>query len=146
MALGSLVQTGIIGLLSALLASHYSGFWSPRATNSPSDVARWECHPFLPNIFDETPPSAHHNLIKKASKNLSNVFDARFSKGDIDSLSVAVITSSGAIFEKNWGTTRGNETGGPKTTSHSVYRLASVTKVFPALEALILEQKHALSW
>lgn len=100
----------------------------------------------MPNVFDETPPSAHHTLLRKASKDLNNFLDARFSKGDIDSLSVAVITSAGAVFEKNWGTTRGNESTGPKTTSHSAYRIASVAKVFPTLEAFILEQKQALSW
>lgn len=137
------VQISLVSLLSALLGSHYSRYWSP---NSPSDVARWECHPFLPNVFDETPPSAHHTLLRKASKDLNAFFDARFSKGDVDSLSVAVITSAGAVFEKNWGTTRGNESTGPRTTSHSTYRIASVAKVFPTLEALILEQKQALSW
>lgn len=138
-----IVQFSIIVLLSALLGSHYYGFWSP---NNPNDVARWECHPFLPSIFDQTPPSTQHTLLRKASKDLENIFDARFGKGDIDSLSVAVITSAGAVFEKNWGTTRGNESAGPKTTSHSTYRIASVAKVFPALEGLILEQKQALSW
>lgn len=144
--MSTLVQTAVIGLLSALLAFHYSGLWSLRTASSLNDIARWECHPFLPNVFDETPPSAHHTLLKKASMDLDNTLSARFRKGDIDSLSVAVITSAGAIFEKNWGTTRGNESGGPKTTSHSTYRIASVTKVFPVLEALILEQKQVLSW
>lgn len=140
------VQSCIIGLLSIILTAHLSGHLHIPVGIRHREVSRKECHPFLPNIFDETPPSADHPLIRHAAENLEAYLEVRFGRGDIDSLSVAVVTSSGPIFEQDWGTTRANETGGPKTTSHSSYRIASVTKLFPVLEGLVLEQKGALSW
>jgi CubicO group peptidase (beta-lactamase class C family) len=95
----------------------------------------------------QTPPSAEHPLIKDAAKRLSKHFATRFSKGDIDSLSVAVVSSEGAVYEENFGVMRGNESlTSPKTTSHSMYRIASITKLFTVLEGLVLQQKGALSW
>jgi len=42
---------------------------------------------------------------------------------------------------------RGNESGTSEfTTSESVYRIASVAKVFPLYEALVLERKGVLAW
>lgn len=141
------IQATLVGLFSAILGGHYVGIFTlPTRSKSTLGQARWECHPFLPKLFVETPPPADHALIATASKLLDNFLSARFSKGDIDSLSVAVITSEGPLFEKNWGVMRGNESGSLPTTSDSMYRIASVSKLFTVLEGLILEQKHALSW
>ncbi|KAI0648780.1 beta-lactamase/transpeptidase-like protein [Trametes meyenii] len=133
-------------LLSILLGGLYSKYWRDSPVSLVDDVERWSCRPFLPNIFAETPPSAEHPAIRGATRVVDEYFLDRFSKGDIDSLSVAVVTSEGALYERNFGTTRGNETNGPKTTSHSIYRLASVSKLFAILEGLILEEKGVISW
>ncbi|KAI9060772.1 beta-lactamase/transpeptidase-like protein [Trametes sanguinea] len=139
---GSAVATAV---LAALAGGWYSGFWNKGAP-AISEVERFSCRPFLPNVFEQAPPSPDHPAIRKGIKAVDEFFTNRFSEGDIDSLSVAVVTSAGALYEKNFGTTRGNETNGPPTTSHSQYRLASVSKLFTVLEGLVLEQKGALSW
>jgi CubicO group peptidase (beta-lactamase class C family) len=111
------------------------------------DIEKYSCRPFLPKLFVETPPAPDHPAIEDASRRLGEYFSKRFAKGDIDSLSVAVVTSSGALFEENYGVVRGNETASsPPTTSHSQYRIASVSKLFAVLEGLLLEQRGALSW
>ncbi|KAI8970736.1 beta-lactamase/transpeptidase-like protein [Trametes punicea] len=110
------------------------------------DPERWHCRPFLPNLFEDTPPSVEHPAIRKALTSLDKYLTSRFAKGDIDSLSVAVVTAAGPLYEKNFGVTRGNETGSPPTTSHSSYRISSTGKVFTVLEGLILEQKGVISW
>lgn len=53
--------------------------------------------------------------------------------------------SSHPLFEENWGTVRGNESelDAPETTSRSMYRITSVSKLFPVLEGIPLEQKGA---
>jgi CubicO group peptidase (beta-lactamase class C family) len=141
----------VIGLISLALGAQYADFWS-NPMRSPSGVfdgeetERFNCLPFLPKLFIETPPRADHPLMQNASDHLRDHFTKRFSKGDIDSLSVAVVTSSGAIFEENFGVMRGNETGSPPTHSHSMYRIASTSKLFLTLEGLILSEKGALSW
>ena len=67
--------------------------------------------------------------------------------GSRNSLSIAIVTSDGVLFEKNWGVIRGNESAtSPPTTSHSQYRIASVSKLFTALEGLILEERGIISW
>ena len=89
------------------------------------------------------------SVAKENGKSLDagDFFTKRFYKGDIDSLSMAVVTSNGILFEKNWGVTRGNESAtSPPTTSHSQYRIASVSKLFTALEGLILEEKGIILW
>lgn len=119
------------------------------------DQERFHCRPFLPHLFSTHPPSISDPSIKAASQDLHKFLSKRFAKGDIDSLSVAVVTSEGAIFEENWGVLRANESvpagvrGGKersKTTSDSVYRIASVAKFFVALEGHILVQRGVISW
>ncbi|KAL1941009.1 hypothetical protein VTO73DRAFT_7645 [Trametes versicolor] len=131
--------------LSVFAGGLYSGFWRTPPSSS-NDVERWSCRPFLPNVFVEHPPSPKHSAIRQATQTVDDFFTTRFSKGDIDSLSVAIVTSQGTLYEKNFGTMRGNETNGPATTRHSTYRIASVSKLFAVLEGLILEEKGVLSW
>ena len=112
-----------------------------------ADVERFSCRPFLPKLFEETPPQAHHAAIRAATKRLDTFLSDRVSQGDIDGLSVAVVTSAGPLFEQNWGVQRGNESKmSPPMTSHSVHRISSVAKIFPVLEGLILEQRGVISW
>lgn len=144
------LQSLLIAILSVVLGGHYSGIWSlpkhEKTQLDEVDVDRWGCHPFLPTLFAETPPEVQNPLIREASRKLDKFLSERFSRGDIDSLSVAVVTSGGPVFERNYGVMRGNETGSAKTTSNSMYRIASVSKLFTALEGFILEQKGLLSW
>lgn len=144
------LQSVFVAVLAVALGGHYSGYWTfpsrHQTVSTAEETARLECHPFLPPLFAETPPSVDDPLMKEASKKLDKFLTQRFSKGDIDSLSFAVVTSNGPVFERNYGVMRGNETGSAQTTSHSTYRIASVSKLFTLLEGFILEQKGALSW
>ena len=142
------LQSILVGLAAIAVGVHYSGLWTiPTRYKPTDDVERFSCHPFLPKLFVETPPAPDHPTIEDASNRLREFFSKRFAKGDIDSLSVAVVTSGGALFEENYGVVRGNETASsPPTTSHSQYRIASVAKLFIIMEGLLLEQKGALSW
>ncbi|KAI0324258.1 beta-lactamase/transpeptidase-like protein [Cubamyces sp. BRFM 1775] len=135
-------------VLSALVGGLYSGFWrqSTPAGSSKDDSERWSCRPFLPTVFAESPPEPDHPALRKGAQAVDAFFTNRFAKGDIDSLSVAIVTSDGPLYEKNFGTTRGNESNGPPTTSHSMYRIASVSKLFTVLEGLVLEQKGIIAW
>ncbi|RDX46309.1 beta-lactamase/transpeptidase-like protein [Lentinus brumalis] len=136
-----------IGLLSIATGGHYAGYWTvpPLSSLLPESAERWSCRPFLPNLFSDTPP-ANHPAIDGAAKSLDSQLSSRFSRGDIDSLSVAVVTSSGVLYEKNFGVMRANETGSLPTHSHSIYRIASVANLFNVLEGFILEQRGLISW
>lgn len=140
-----------LGALSILVGSQYAGLgrWpriKPWQTTEIEDhVERWSCRPFLPNLFAETPPTTHPALTN-ASEALNIYLSTRFLQGDIDSLSVAVVSSTSALFENNLGVMRANETTSSPTHSHSVYRIASVAKLLNVLEGFILEQKGLISW
>lgn len=77
---------------------------------------------------------------------MSDSFSTRFTKGDIDNLSIAVVTSDGPVFERNSCVIRGNEFTSPPTPSHASYRIASVAKLFAVLEGHILAERGVLSW
>ncbi|KIJ27099.1 hypothetical protein M422DRAFT_191408 [Sphaerobolus stellatus SS14] len=144
------LQSSLVACTALLLGAYYTRYlpsgriWD--TSTSVDDVERFSCRPFLPALFVDTPPGEDHPLLKSAAKGLDKYLENRFARGDIDSMSIAVLTSKGAIYERNFGVMRGNETDSKPTTSHSTYRLASVAKLFPVLESLILRQKGILTW
>ncbi|KAH9917603.1 beta-lactamase/transpeptidase-like protein [Fomitopsis serialis] len=127
-----LLTSGFVAAVSLYFGIHYSSYL-------PS--------PFLPNLHADTPPSPDHPAKRAATQSLDEFFTTRFSKGDIDSLSVAVVTSIGSLYEGHFGVMRGNESAtSPPTTRHLMYRIASVSKLFTVLEGLILEQRGVIRW
>ncbi|KAI1793717.1 beta-lactamase/transpeptidase-like protein [Ganoderma leucocontextum] len=144
----SRVTSVTIGLLSIAFGGYYSGYVhiSLGGRHIDGEVERWSCRPFLPRLFIDTPPSPLYPELVHASDNLHKTLSQRFAMGDIDSLSFAVVTSDSILFEQNFGVMRANETGSPPTHSHSMYRIASVAKMFNVLEGFILEQKGLISW
>ncbi|TCD61213.1 hypothetical protein EIP91_008782 [Steccherinum ochraceum] len=135
----------LAAVVAAILGNRYNGALPP---SKYDDAPQLGCHPFLPPLFVETPPAASHpTAVLAASRTLEDLFATRFAKGDIDSLSVAVITSEGALYERNFGLLRGNESKtSPSTTSDASYRIASISKMFMTYEGFILQQKSRLSW
>lgn len=65
----------------------------------------------------------------------------------MDSLAIAVVTPGGAIFEKGYGVLKANDTAGKQypVNKDSIYRIASVSKMFAIFEALLLREKGFLS-
>ncbi|TFK49170.1 beta-lactamase/transpeptidase-like protein [Heliocybe sulcata] len=142
--MASTVKAIAVGIVAVALGLYYSR--SQIFSTQDQETERFSCLPFLPKLFVETPASISDPAIAQATKDVEQFFSNRFAQGDIDSLSVAVVTSTGPILERNYGVVRANESESPLTTSHSSYRIASVAKLFTALEGLILEQKGVLSW
>lgn len=139
-------QPLVSALLAASFGAYYKGVW-PFSDASVDEAERFSCRPFLPRVLVDSPPSSDHASIRHAVHKLDGSLSQRFSHGDIDSLSVAVVTSKGPVFEKSWGVVRGNESASsPLTTSHASYRIASVSKLITVLEGMVLEQKGFISW
>ncbi|KAF7303250.1 Beta-lactamase domain-containing protein [Mycena kentingensis (nom. inval.)] len=113
----------------------------------PANTAAFKpCSPPLPTLLATKPPSADNPMFKKAAGSLNAFLSARTSSSDIDSLSIGVITPAGAIFEGFYGTLRANETSGGSVDRDTIYRIASITKMFTTLETLILRERGQLSW
>lgn len=102
----------------------------------------------LPNFFAENPPHKNDEEIQKASSTLHKWLSNRTSLPDVDSLSIAVVTSAGTIFEHGYGVLRANETAGAQGSvdRDSIYRIASISKMFTVLETLLLRERGVLNW
>lgn len=118
---------------------------------SPLTIKKNACQPPPPNLLAYHPPSAEDKDILKATQRLDQVLAKRVAKSNsgIDSLSVAVITSNGPIFERGYGVLRANESSHQEqhpVDRDSIYRIASVTKMITVLETLILRERGVLDW
>ncbi|KAF8120130.1 beta-lactamase/transpeptidase-like protein [Boletus edulis] len=113
---------------------------------SPQSTSH-ECRAPLPSFLATNAPSGAETPLKKAFSRLDPLLQRYFDQRGIDSLSVAVVGSEGSLYEGFWGTRRANESSiGEDTTvdRHSIYRLASISKLFTALETLILRDRGVL--
>ncbi|KAH7922968.1 beta-lactamase/transpeptidase-like protein [Leucogyrophana mollusca] len=116
--------------------------------NSHREANKHPCRPPLPTLLVRNPPSVHHPALKQALLNLDTALTTRFKEGGIDSLSVAIVASNGSLYESFWGPLRANETDQDKRGTvdrHSIYRLASLSKVSTTMETLILRDRGVLS-
>ncbi|KAH9940097.1 beta-lactamase/transpeptidase-like protein [Epithele typhae] len=133
------------GVAAALLSVYLTGNLSLSLRSLFNDAERYSCRPFLPTVLSDA-LSLHEGPISQAPASLDDYFSTHPARALIDSLSVAVVTSRDTIYEQNFGVTRGNESGSAPTNSHSMYRIASVAKLFAVLEGHILQQKGIISW
>jgi CubicO group peptidase (beta-lactamase class C family) len=106
------------------------------------------CPAPLPTIFAQKPPSSNQPALKSAIQSFDKALNRFFEEKKLDSVAVSVITSGGSIYEGFRGALRANETTDGmrgKVDRHSIYRIASVSKMFTCLETLILRNRGALS-
>jgi CubicO group peptidase (beta-lactamase class C family) len=107
------------------------------------------CQAPAPNLFAYSPPRPSNDLIAKASKDVDKYLSNRASKPDVDSIAISIVTAAGPLFEAGYGVLKANETGVEEThpvDRDSIYRIASISKMFTVLETLILRERGALNW
>ncbi|TFK40872.1 beta-lactamase/transpeptidase-like protein [Crucibulum laeve] len=121
---------------------------TPKHHQSFNSNTKLTCRFPLPNLLTHSPPLYHEEL-KKASKRLDKYLSKRVLDDDIDSIAIAVVTPAGTVFERGYGVLRPNETTAQRRgtiDANSIYRIASVTKMFTVLETLILRERGILNW
>lgn len=62
---------------------------------------------------------------------------------------LAIVTGEGVVYETAIGPLKANETVPEKRGAvdrHSIFRIASGSKLFATLETLVLREKGALQW
>ena len=116
----------------------------PSSTSSSPHPVYSECHAPLPPFLATKPPSGAEPSLRKAFHQLDSILQRDFQNGGIDSLSVAVVASNGSLYEGFWGKRRANESDDTTVDRNSIYRLASISKLFTALETLILRDRGVL--
>ncbi|KXN88763.1 Beta-lactamase-like protein 4 [Leucoagaricus sp. SymC.cos] len=101
----------------------------------------------LPNHpLRENPLQQDEGSLAESSRKLHTFLSERTSHSDIDSLSIAIVTPTGTLFEQSYGVLKANETDSDRPVSRdSIYRIASITKMFTVLETLILRERGALN-
>jgi CubicO group peptidase (beta-lactamase class C family) len=120
-----------------------------RVLQGVSELAQ-SCPAPQPTLFAQQPPSSDHPTLKLAQKSFDKFLSRFYHENKLDSLAVGVVTSKSSIYEGFRGALRANETSDSadlrgKVDRHSIYRIASVSKVFATLEALILRDRGALN-
>ncbi|EJU00504.1 beta-lactamase/transpeptidase-like protein [Dacryopinax primogenitus] len=105
------------------------------------------CHTPLPPIHAYGPLGDDHPALLRAGKQLERAIQSRWKKGTIDSINLAVVTAHGSVWEISQGPLRPNETDPLERGAvdrDSMYRIASVSKLFTMVETLVLQQKGVL--
>jgi CubicO group peptidase (beta-lactamase class C family) len=150
-SLSTRLATGLTFICLTVAGIHY---FAPAATTFPSvnlNFFPWDpptCPAPKPNIFGYHPPRPSHVDITKATKSLDDWLAKTVAQNPIDSLSIAVVTAAGPLFEKGYGVLRANESVEEQipVDRDSIYRIASVSKMFTVLETLILRERGFLNW
>lgn len=100
-------------------------------------------------MFLHSPICANSSGIKRALENIDLLVQRSFAAGGIDGLVVAIVTGQEAIYDTAMGPLKANETSPERRSTvdkHSIFRIASGSKLFATLETLILREKGALQW
>ncbi|KAF7347662.1 Beta-lactamase domain-containing protein [Mycena venus] len=114
-----------------------------------SNCLKLTCRAPLPTLLASRPPGPDAPGLKEAADSLHEFLSIRTTASDIDSLSISIVTPAGPIFERGYGILRANESDPEKqgsVTRDSIYRIASITKMFTVLETLILRERGVLNW
>lgn len=126
--------------LASLALSNVAAAPHPGPGVSPATA----CPMPLPNLLTHKPVKTEG--ISKALEALDQLITKRAAAPDVDSLAFAVVTTSGAIFEKGYGRLKANDnTTTQAPDSDSIYRLGSISKMFTAFETLLLREKGVLN-
>ncbi|KDQ21841.1 hypothetical protein BOTBODRAFT_169032 [Botryobasidium botryosum FD-172 SS1] len=137
------LATTFLAILSLACTKLY-----PRAPRQFSSHEDAQCRAPLPQFLVNHHLSADHPALRRAARNLDQALDAWFSKGGLDSIAVAVVTSDGSVYEEFRGVLRANETASEKrglVDRHSIYRLGSNSKLFTCLESFILRDRGVVN-
>lgn len=102
--------------------------------------------PPIPIEFLGGAPASDHGFYN-AGKALHKMMSLRSQGEDMDSLSIAVVTPSDTLFERQYGVLKANGTSEIKgvLNPNSLYRIASISKMFASLEMMILRERGLLS-
>nr|AAZ14924.1 beta-lactamase class C binding protein-like protein [Coprinellus disseminatus] len=118
------------------------------AASTPRNTPATGCPAPLPNLLAHQPIQANAVTpqIRKALDSLDKYLKKRTAAADVESLSIAVVTPAGPIFERGYGVLKANDnTTTQAPDSNSIYRLGSISKMFTALETMLLREKGVLN-
>jgi CubicO group peptidase (beta-lactamase class C family) len=106
------------------------------------------CKPHLPSTLSRVDPLIPSNPdLRHAIKRLDHELNKRAKEDDMDSLVVGIIGPDGLLWSKGYGLANANDTQAHEPPNeHSIYRIASISKLFTTLETFILRDRGVLNW
>ncbi|KAJ6579643.1 beta-lactamase/transpeptidase-like protein [Mycena vulgaris] len=135
--------TGLISASFSLLVQ-----WQISQRNIPRPPTA-KCHPPLPNMFAHAPIRNDSSEMAILLGEIDAFVNESFLEGGIDGLVMAIVTREGVVYETAIGPLKANETAPEERGTvdrHSIFRIASGSKLFATLETLVLREKGALQW
>lgn len=131
-------------LNAVVIYTAYSSFFTTAPATSDPATSLYRCDAPLPNLLSIDPIPIQHPLVVKATEAFEKGLEDIVNESKPDSLAVAIVTPEQSIFEWYYGALRANETHSDPVDRHSGYRIASISKLFTALQTLILRERGAL--
>ncbi|KIM24198.1 hypothetical protein M408DRAFT_27312 [Serendipita vermifera MAFF 305830] len=105
------------------------------------------CRPPLPSILlQKYPPSAEDAALQSLLANVQSAAAASVATDGVDSVSLGIVGPQGLIWYKGFGKAQANGTDDAPPNEHTIYRIASISKMFAAMEGFVLQDKGYLSW
>lgn len=123
--------------------------WHPKSADSgtsPSQVSR-TCKPFLPsNLLQMHPPSSSDKSFSLPIRQFELQVSMRAGVTATDSITVGIVSSNALIWSKGFGRARANGTETIPPNEHTIYRIASISKLFATMETFILRDRGIINW
>jgi CubicO group peptidase (beta-lactamase class C family) len=119
--------------------------WHPQSAGT-SQISH-TCKPFLPsNLLQIHPPSSSDPSFSLPIRQFELQVSIRASMTATDSITVGIVSSNGLIWSKGFGRARANGTEITPPNEHTIYRMASVSKLFATMETFILRDRGIINW
>lgn len=120
----------------------------PSEVQSKTTTLDTRCKPYLPSqltLLQKLLPS--HPDLELRGRALDKIVRKRVAKDDIDSVVIGIVGPDGLLWSQGYGVARANKTDATDPPNrHSIYRIASVSKLYATLETFILRERGALTW
>lgn len=106
------------------------------------------CKPDLPaELTLINPISPSGTRFQHAAVTLDRTFQHKVATEDIDSLIVGIVGPDGLFWSKGYGLEKANDTSSTQPPGiHTIYRIASISKLFATMETYILRDRGLLDW
>jgi hypothetical protein len=121
-----------------------------RSWNEPNLVPleeKYKCRPPLPfNLIQNSPPTAEDPAFQAAAWQLANLVSQHATEGYFDSVVIGIVGSDGLIWSTSAGRLKANGSEYELPDIHSIYRIASISKMFAVMETHILRDRGILNW
>ncbi|RUS27772.1 hypothetical protein BC938DRAFT_482746 [Jimgerdemannia flammicorona] len=102
----------------------------------------YKCQPPLPSLLTYFPLTADDPEVRRALHRVDALLSRYVRRDDMDALSVNVVQGGNVLFAQGYGVQRANETTGKgKVNQDTVFRIASITKLFVTLQLLVLRDQ-----